>query len=125
MPAVLPVLPLAALTAVERDQAAAAGMVRGASGDGSLGGAAVGAVADGGRGGGTFFLAFLALALAFGVGAAGAPTIVASSGSHLRGVLYEPRRLDGCTFIYARWSPGVLVVLSVVHRPRAPPEASK
>ena len=45
----LPVLLLAILAAVVRDQAAAAGVVRGNAGDGSFGGAAVGVFAKGGR----------------------------------------------------------------------------
>ena len=63
VPARLPVLLLALGAAVEGDLALGAGAVLLDAGDGSLGGAAVGAVADGGRGCGASFLACLPFAL--------------------------------------------------------------
>merc|ERR1712185_606233 len=59
MPALLPVALLAPHAAVIGAHAAAAGLVHGDAGDASLGCAAVGAVLEGGRGGGAVFLLFL------------------------------------------------------------------
>ena len=56
VPALLPVALLAPHAAVEGAHAAAAGLVGGDAGDGSLGCAAVGTVLEGGRGGGAVFL---------------------------------------------------------------------
>ena len=65
VPARLPVLLLALGAAVEGDLALGAGAVLLDAGDGPLGGAAVGAVAEGRRGSGdASFLAFLAFGVA-------------------------------------------------------------
>ena len=57
----LPVRPLALAAAVEGDLALAAGLVVEDAGEGAFGGAAVGAAADGARGGGGLLFLFVAL----------------------------------------------------------------
>ena len=59
MPALLPVLPLAVAGAVIGDLAPVAGLVHDDAGDGVLCGAAVGAVLEGGRGGGAVLFLLL------------------------------------------------------------------